>query len=74
VDGYSYNNPHYHESLNNITPVNMYFGRARETLTGMEVIKRETLRKRYSYGLKGIVNFVKRQVSIPKETIQSKMD
>ena len=38
--------------------VDMYFGRAREIITRREVIKRETLRNRYSYHLKGIGNFV----------------
>jgi len=28
-----YNNRRYHESLNNLTPADMYFGRAREVLT-----------------------------------------
>ena len=53
-----YNNHRYHESLNNVTPADVYFGRAREILTRREVIKRETLRNRYSYNLKGRVNFV----------------
>jgi len=53
-----YNNHRYHESLNNVTPADMYFGRAREIITSREVIKRETLKNRYSYNLKGRVNFV----------------
>jgi transposase InsO family protein len=53
-----YNNHRYHESLTNVTPADVYFGRAREILTRREVIKRETLRNRYSYNLKERVNFV----------------
>ena len=53
-----YNNHRYHESLNNVTPADMYFGRAREILTRREKIKRETRRKRYSYNLRRSVNFV----------------
>ncbi len=53
-----YNNHRYHESLNNVTPADMYFGKAREILTRREKIKRETLRKRYSYNLRESVNFV----------------
>jgi len=47
-----YNNRRYHESLNNLTPADVYFGRAREVLTRRERIKRETLRERYRYNLR----------------------
>ena len=53
-----YNNHHYHESLNNVTPADVYFGRAREILDRREVIKRETLKNRYSCNLRKAVNFV----------------
>ena len=38
-----YNNHRYHESLNNVTPADVYFGRNRETLTKRDQIKRKTL-------------------------------
>jgi hypothetical protein len=36
----------------------MYFGRDREILARREKIKRETMRKRYSYNLRRSVNLV----------------
>jgi putative transposase len=41
-----YNNQHYHESLNNVTPADVYFGRVKEVLTRREEIKRKTLEAR----------------------------
>jgi putative transposase len=38
-----YNNHRYHESLNSVTPVDVYFGRYREILTKRYQIKRKTL-------------------------------
>jgi tetratricopeptide (TPR) repeat protein len=38
-----YNHQRYHESLNNVTPADAYFGRAKEVLTRREEIKRKTL-------------------------------
>jgi len=38
-----YNNHRYHESLNNVTPADVYFGRNREILTKRDHIKRKTL-------------------------------
>ena len=38
-----YNNHRYHESLNNVTLANVYFGRNREILTKRDQIKRKTL-------------------------------
>ena len=38
-----YNNHRYHESLNNVTPADVYFGRHREILTKRDQIKRKTL-------------------------------
>jgi putative transposase len=45
-----YNHHRYHESLNNVTPADVYSGRAREIETRREKIKRRTLaqRKRYN--------------------------
>ena len=49
-----YNHERVHESLKNLTPADVYFGRAREILTARERIKRQTLRrrKRYNQGRK----------------------
>jgi len=41
-----YNNHRYHESLDNLTPADMYFGRAKEVLNKREEIKKRTLQHR----------------------------
>ncbi len=41
-----YNNERYHESLNNLTPADIYFGRAKEVLTRRDRIKRQTMQQR----------------------------
>jgi RNA-directed DNA polymerase len=41
-----YNHQRYHESLNNLTPADVYFGRAKEVLTKRDRIKRQTLQQR----------------------------
>ena len=40
-----YNHHRYHESLSNLTPANVYFGRGKTILLQGERIKRETLKK-----------------------------
>ncbi len=60
-----YNNERYHESLNNLTPADVYSGRAREIETRREKIKRETLqqRRRYNRSLPHTTNI---NTEIPK--------
>lgn len=41
-----YNHERYHESLNNLTPADVYFGRAKEVLTKRDRIKQRTLQQR----------------------------
>jgi putative transposase len=41
-----YNHVRYHESLNNLTPANVYFGRAETILAKRERIKRATIANR----------------------------
>ncbi len=41
-----YNNERYHESLDNVTPANVYFGRQYEVLTRRSKIKRRTMERR----------------------------
>ena len=41
-----YNHERYHESLDNVTPADVYFGRQQEVLTQREIIKQQTLQQR----------------------------
>jgi hypothetical protein len=41
-----YNNERYHESLDNVTPVDVYFGRQHTVLTERDEIKRLTMTRR----------------------------
>ena len=41
-----YNQQRYHESLDNLTPADVYFGRAEEVLTQRQIIKEQTLLER----------------------------
>jgi len=49
-----YNNHRYHEAVNNLKPVDVYYGRSREILTKRKSIKDKTMlqRRRYNYSLK----------------------
>jgi transposase InsO family protein len=46
-----YNHQRYHESLNNLTPADVYFGRAKEVLTKRDQIKKQTLQRRRLHNL-----------------------
>jgi len=46
-----YNNHRYHESLDNLTPADVYSCRRRERLTVRDIIKRETMKLRRAYNL-----------------------
>ena len=41
-----YNNERYHESLQNLTPVDVYFGKGQEILDQRRLIKNKTMKKR----------------------------
>jgi putative transposase len=41
-----YNHQRYHESLDNLTPADVYLGRAKEVLTRRDHIKQRTLQQR----------------------------
>ena len=41
-----YNNERYHESLDNVTPADVYFGRQYEIISERDRIKKRTMRKR----------------------------
>ena len=41
-----YNHERYHESLDNVTPADVYFGRQRDVLTERDRIKRRTMEQR----------------------------
>jgi transposase InsO family protein len=46
-----YNHQRYHESLDNLTPADVYFGRAKEVLTKRDQIKKQTLQQRRLHNL-----------------------
>ena len=50
-----YNYQRYHESLNNLTPADVYYGRSRDILTKRDIIKRKTMRLRKQQNLGVIV-------------------
>jgi len=52
----NYNNHRYHESLDNYTPADVYFGRYKQILTERQKIKQQTLKMRYAQnmGIKSI--------------------
>jgi transposase len=47
-----YNNERYHESLDNLTPADVYFGRGQQILSKRERIKRQTMQLRKYHNLK----------------------
>ena len=51
-----YNNRRYHESLNNITPADVYFGRVDRILKQRELTKQQTMKKRRKTHLNQMLN------------------
>jgi transposase InsO family protein len=49
-----YNNERYHESLDNLTPADIYFGKFEEVLTRREETKRMTMQQRRSQNLQPV--------------------
>lgn len=47
-----YNTVRYHESLDNLTPADMYFGRHEEVLTRRDIVKQRTFQQRRSHNLR----------------------
>jgi hypothetical protein len=47
-----YNNQRYHESLNNLTPADVFYGRSKEIFSMREFIKKQTLQLRRIQNLK----------------------
>ena len=48
-----YNNERHHESLNNVTPADVYYGKHQEVITRRERIRRKTLKARRRCNLAG---------------------
>ena len=46
-----YNNERYHESLDNVTPADVYYGRHAEIITRRQQLKQQTLKRRRRYNL-----------------------
>jgi hypothetical protein len=46
---YHYNNERYHESLDNVTPADVYHGRSEEILSRRKHIKKRTMQQRRIY-------------------------
>ena len=51
-----YNNLRYHESLDNITPADVYFGRGQEILNLRERIKAKTIQKNEDCNIKWMLH------------------
>ena len=47
-----YNTLRYHESLDNLTPADVYFGRQQEVLTQRDIVKQRTLQQRRRHNLR----------------------
>ncbi len=51
---YYYNNERYHESLDNLTPADIYFGRDKEVMNRRDRIKQKTMSQRRSHNLRSV--------------------
>jgi len=59
-----YNNNRYHESLDNVTPADVYYGRDGKIISKRDKIKQKTMKSRREYNLKKEDN--KKHLEIPK--------
>ncbi|MGQ8338518.1 integrase core domain-containing protein, partial [Sunxiuqinia sp. A32] len=50
-----YNNQRYHESLQNVTPADVYFGRVNQLLERRKQIKNETLKERSKNQIRAVI-------------------
>ena len=57
-----YNKHRYHESLNNLTPDDVYYGRSQKIISMREHIKEKTMKSRESQNLNN--NFMKKSFEI----------
>jgi putative transposase len=53
-----YNYQRYHESLDNVTPADVFFGRQEEVLTQRQIIKQQTLLERRNLNLHAELHIV----------------
>ncbi len=63
-----YNNRRYHESLNNVTPADVYFGRDKEIIARREQLKKQTLglRRRQNLTLNQLQPSTTKLLTLPK--------
>jgi transposase InsO family protein/transposase-like protein len=59
-----YNNERYHEAIDNLRPVDVYEGRAREIITEREVIKIETMQRRRKENLRNMTESMTRNTGL----------
>ena len=59
-----YNHERYHESLDNVTPADMFFGRYQEIMDRRAVIKYETLQQRRKENLRFCMNQLNKTIMV----------
>ena len=68
-----YNNERYHESLDNVTPADVYFGRQYAVLSERSMIKRRTMERRKKEYLARRRPSQKPKLSLSEEPFLSRM-